>query len=397
MTENASKSAVRLNIGAGDVDVPGFLPIDRDNGKEAYPLAYPDGGVDEIRASHILEHFGFKEAQEVLRDWYRALKPGGRIRIAVPNFSWIAAQYVARGVDTNRLFGYAMGGQTNGNDYHKSAWNETQLRNWLTLTGFTGIREWKSEVQDCASLDVSLNLEGYKPRHMLRRDLPQMIGVMSMPKLAFTENLFNMMQVCVPRKLDIIKNTGAFWGQCMERTMVEALETGAEWVFSCDYDTVATPDVFDRLCYLMAEHPEADAIAPWQIKREGDKPIIWMTTEEGKKRGVIPITEFDQEVIRVHSAHFGLTFFRAEALKRMPHPWFLAQPNANGEWGELRVDEDISFWNKWKDVGNSLYMACHVSIGHIQQVITWPTQDLGAIHQYVTDFQKHGMPMEARR
>ncbi len=51
-----------------------------------YPLAYKDESVDEIYASHVLEHFPYNKTQEVLNDWVRVLKPGGRIRIPVHYF-----------------------------------------------------------------------------------------------------------------------------------------------------------------------------------------------------------------------------------------------------------------------------------------------------------------------
>ena len=72
---------MKLNIGAGTVEIEGFTPVDRRVGLEAYPLTYADGSVCEIRASHILEHFSEAEVPKVLADWVRVLEPGGRIII----------------------------------------------------------------------------------------------------------------------------------------------------------------------------------------------------------------------------------------------------------------------------------------------------------------------------
>ena len=60
---------VRLNLGAGDSHLEGFKPIDRKLGSEVYPLAYNDESVDEIYASHVLEHFPYTKTQDVLDDW----------------------------------------------------------------------------------------------------------------------------------------------------------------------------------------------------------------------------------------------------------------------------------------------------------------------------------------
>ena len=47
----------------------------------------PDNSVDLIYACHLLEHFGRWEMHEVLQEWYRVLKTGGLLRLAVPDFS----------------------------------------------------------------------------------------------------------------------------------------------------------------------------------------------------------------------------------------------------------------------------------------------------------------------
>ena len=155
-------AALRLNIGAGsEVKLPGFTAIDRENGQEAYPLPYADGSVEEIYASHILEHFPAGNTENVIKEWARVLKPGGRIRIAVPDFAVIAKAYIA-GADVP-IGPYVMGGQIDANDFHQSLFDEAGLRWQMEKAGLVGIQRWKSSEIDCASLPVSLNLEGLKP------------------------------------------------------------------------------------------------------------------------------------------------------------------------------------------------------------------------------------------
>src|SRR6185437_6608660 len=84
------EKTVRLDLGAGQVSPYGFIPLGRDHGSEIFPLPYGDETVDEIRASHCLEHFPHGQVAAVLKDWVRALKKGGRLRIAVPDFKKIA-------------------------------------------------------------------------------------------------------------------------------------------------------------------------------------------------------------------------------------------------------------------------------------------------------------------
>lgn len=50
------KSSVRLNLGAGDNPMPGYVNLDIKGGVEIGKLPYENESVDEIRASHVLEH-----------------------------------------------------------------------------------------------------------------------------------------------------------------------------------------------------------------------------------------------------------------------------------------------------------------------------------------------------
>ena len=403
-----SEQPLKLNIGGGTTELEGFVCVDRRNGQEAYPLPYDDESVDEIRASHVLEHFGWRESVEVIKEWARVLKTGGRMRIAVPDFRFIAEQYNHADDNGNSgdhaakmrslLFGYTMGGQTDENDFHKSAWDEGRLGGIMRSEGIHCIRRWESEIEDCAKLEVSLNLEGVKQPEIR---IPKISAIMSTSRLAFTENLFCAMHVFAPRQIELIKHTGAFWGQCLERVMVDCIsrekpEDRPEWILTLDYDTVFTPEQFDRLCYELATHPEADAIAPWQCKREEDTPLCWFIDEDGEHRSEIPLVEFEKDTVKVRDAHFGLTLIKVSALEKMKHPWLWEQPNEDGEWAAGRLDPDIYFWRKWQEAGNSLYLANRVSIGHCQHMATWVDRKTRRpIHQYVTDFQKNGPPKEA--
>lgn len=394
MSENGK---VCLNIGAGGVEVPDHVPIDRKNGSEAYPLtAYADESVDEIRASHVLEHFGTGVILDVVRDWTRTLKPGGRLRLAVPDMDWIANAKHHGLANPDVLMAYQMGGQTDNNDFHFSAFDERRLRMVMNAAGLERIQPWESDVEDCAQLPVSLNLEGYKRRPRESFKIPHTIGVMSTGRVGFTENLFCAANVFHAHNIQLYKHTGAYWGPCMERVMTDAVKDGAEWIVTLDYDTVFAQEMFDELAYLMVEHPEADAIAPWQVKREQDEMLVWMSDGNGEHRQIVPLDEFEADITPVDTAHFGLTFLRVESLKKMPHPWFRGVPGKDDKWEDGRIDEDIYFWNQWQKIGNTLYMANKVSIGHCQQLVSWPDKNFKPVHQYITDFQKYGKPQVAR-
>ena len=386
---------MRLNIGAGEVKLSGFVPVDRRVGKEAYPLEYDDDSVDEIRASHVLEHFASGMVGDVLANWVSKLKPGGVIRIAVPDFEVIAGM-VANSPPSQRglAYAYAFGGQTDANDFHHAAFDPASLKTLMRHCGLRKIKGWQSTLQDCAALPVSLNLEGVKPH---KHKLPAIVAAMSTSRLGFTENMFSATGVFPHRNVELVKQTGAYWSQCLDRVLTQFLDAGHDgYIVVLDYDTVFNGDIFDELCYLMADNPQADAIAPWQVKRESDHALVWMTDDDGKKRDEITYEELDRELMPVDSAHFGLTLLRSRCFKSLRRPWFLEIPDPNGAWGDGRIDPDIYFWNNWRECGNSLFMANHVSIGHCQQLVTWPDWNLKPIHQYLPDYQKSGPPRGAR-
>jgi len=161
---------LKLNIGSGDgITMKGYTNVDAKFGDSAFPLAYSDNSVDEIYASHILEHFPHAQTLDVLKDWVRVLKPGGVLKVAVPDFALIAKSYVANGFHAI-ADGYVYGGQIDENDFHKALFDRAKLSKLMIDAGLEHIRTWESEVKDCASLAVSLNLTGQKqqpsPRHI---------------------------------------------------------------------------------------------------------------------------------------------------------------------------------------------------------------------------------------
>jgi len=92
INKNSKKTDRWLEIGPGSKRIPGFetLNIVWDwhvdyvadaSGK----LPFPDSIFDLVYASHILEHIPWYQVQDVLNEWVRLLKPGGRIEIWVPD------------------------------------------------------------------------------------------------------------------------------------------------------------------------------------------------------------------------------------------------------------------------------------------------------------------------
>lgn len=383
---------LKLDLGAGARSPEGFVPLGNINGTQIFPLpSIPDGSCDVIRASHVLEHFPHGQIAAVLKEWVRCLAPGGELRIAVPDFRKIAEGYLEGRVQNTQ--GYVMGGQTDGADFHQALFDEMQLKRAMAAAGLVLIRPWQSELgNDCAALPVSLNLAGVKP-HM------QAIGVtavMSVPRLGFMDNFFCAFEALPKFNIRIRRFTGAYWSQCIERGIDAALaEDAPDAILTTDYDSVYTAQDVAMLLQLMQVHPEADAIAAVQAGRGFNRSLV--TVEGcGAQQGEfsVPRDTFAADLFKCRTAHFGLTLFRASAFAKLTKPWFHDVPDPQGAWGEGKIDADVDFWNKWAEVGNSLYLANRVAIGHLELSVLWPGEDLRTIHQPVKDYRDNGKPQE---
>lgn len=381
---------VKLNIGSGTaVNIDGFTNVDRAFGLEAWPLNYVDESVDEIRASHILEHFGVHVVPLVLKDWVRTLKPGGRIRLAVPDFAKIIER------TDPRWAAYLMGGQTDENDFHKSVFDSHYLERIMADAGLVDIQPWTSTNTDCASLPVSLNREGCKPslpadaralaeieadtvrlkadrpitfRNVTRTDATlgcpiqektiKITAVMSLGRTGYNDSWGEIQNALRPFGIPIYRTTGAFWGHCMHRGFEGCMAKGIDWILAIDQDSLFKAKHLDELMGTFGSHAEIDALAALQCRRTTDQPLMY---REDRKD-----VEITGQPIKVDAAHFGLTLIRMDALKDIPKPWFASRPDAKGGYGEGRVDDDIWFWQQWKKADKTVCVAPNVRIGHLE-------------------------------
>lgn len=178
---------MKLHLGCGPRYIPGFVHVDAQPGPhvdivgpvERLPMA--DGSVSLIYASHVLEHFGRHEYKAVLQEWFRVLEAGGILRLAVPDFAACAAIYYESGLadGLSGLVGLIVGGQRDGNDFHKMIFDEDFLRGDLLAAGFRQVRRWDWRTTEHAAIDdysqsylphmhkddgrlMSLNLEAVK-------------------------------------------------------------------------------------------------------------------------------------------------------------------------------------------------------------------------------------------
>jgi len=224
--------------------------------------------------------------------------------------------------------------------------------------------------------------------------LHKIVAVKTVPRLGFQDHMDSNFEALGPLGIPLYgtPDPEPYWGRKLETLMMQHIEDGADAILTLDYDTVyKRQDVVD-LIKLMETHPEATAIAPLQAGRGGNLPLLSMKSRTGQMVDRSPRETFLPEVTRIHSAHYALTLFRVADLIKIPHPWFRAQPDRDGQWGSSKVDADIWLWKLMEERNMILYSANRIVVGHLDLVLHWPDTTFGTLFQQVSEYKETGKP-----
>lgn len=181
------KVSKKIHIGCGKrnfgenwmhIDGGDFEHVDSN---DIFLTEYPSKTADLIYASHLIEYLDREEVQILLKEWYIALKDGGILRIAVPDFEAICSLYTSGKFKLSSFLGPLYGKIKMGKDfvYHKTVYDFESLEEILKNIGFKNIRryDWKKTEHSCFDdhsqaylphMDkengklISLNVEGEK-------------------------------------------------------------------------------------------------------------------------------------------------------------------------------------------------------------------------------------------
>ncbi len=135
--------------------------------------ALPDGSCVEIYASHVLEHLGYDgELQATLRGFHRILRPGGRLRVSVPDMEILCKLFLLPNMDFQHRYQVMrtlFGGWTNVHDVHQAGLFFEFLGAMMHGAGFRDIARVGEfgEFQDasslkCGAIPISLNVRALK-------------------------------------------------------------------------------------------------------------------------------------------------------------------------------------------------------------------------------------------
>jgi tRNA (mo5U34)-methyltransferase len=227
------------------------------------------------------------------------------------------------------------------------------------------------------------------------RESLKTMAVMSVPRLGFMDNFFCAFEALMPLQIPIRKEDGAFWGQCLERAMQRTIDARADLLLTIDYDTIFSRYDVEKLIEIMHKYPDISALIPIQSKRGGGRPLLTVKGPSGMVLANVPAAEFQNEVTKIATGHFGLTMIRVKDLLDIGHPWFKPEPDYDGQWGPGKVDDDIYFWKLLEKNGKKVCSANRVTIGHLERVITWPDTHGTAVYQQVDNYRRFGKPEKA--
>ena len=122
-SDNLKQVPKLLNIGCGrryhrawtNIDLESFdEEVDQHDITQGLP--YGENRFDAVYHSHVLEHLDPRDGEQLLSECFRVLRPGGILRVVVPNLEQIAILYLG---------------------YHKKAWEGDEQAainyNWMKL------------------------------------------------------------------------------------------------------------------------------------------------------------------------------------------------------------------------------------------------------------------------
>lgn len=180
---------MKLHLGCGEKHIDGYINIDArelpgvDQVDDVKTLSGQSvNSADVIYASHILEHIQRREYTSVLNRWFEILKPGGILRIAVPDIEKVFEHY-SQYKDLRLVRGLLWGGQTYGFNYHYCGWDFKTLKEDLEATGFKSIKryDWQntehSHIDDFSACHLPHDAEAIKNRDFTDKHILMSLNV----------------------------------------------------------------------------------------------------------------------------------------------------------------------------------------------------------------------------
>lgn len=120
---------------------------------------FADNSVEQIYASHVLEHVGQAAMRYTLNGIHRILMKGGKFMVSVPDLDILCHTFISPVADANmkyHVLNMIYGGQSDAYDFHYMGFNAQFLQGFLQDAGFVDIRR-------VASFGLFADFSEFKP------------------------------------------------------------------------------------------------------------------------------------------------------------------------------------------------------------------------------------------
>ena len=133
---------------------------------------FENNSIEQVYASHVIEHVPQKKVNETLKGVYRILSENGKFYISVPDMDVLCKIFIDSKAPPDvkfHIMRMMFGGQVDEFDFHYFGWNFEFMRDFLTNAGFKRIEKVKSfslfnDTSDYAPYGppISLNVIAHK-------------------------------------------------------------------------------------------------------------------------------------------------------------------------------------------------------------------------------------------
>jgi len=140
---------IKYNIGCGKEIFADYINCDIFNGKgvdvvcpvwELRDKDYKflqDSSIDEIRASHVIEHVSPDLLKKTVDEWYRVLKPEGKVFVYCPNAALIFSDYLDGQIPMIEASRFLFGEHDFSGNVHHVCFDQARLNTLLMMAGFS--------------------------------------------------------------------------------------------------------------------------------------------------------------------------------------------------------------------------------------------------------------------
>lgn len=140
-----------------------FIAVLHDNEFVHHNLAYgiplPDACADYVLASHFLEHLSKRDGERLVAESLRVLRPGGVVRIAIPDLAEAMAAY-SEGRKEEAMNGIFEDWELGDFARHRYMYDYDMLAGLLSRVGFTEVTRCEHAQGRVPDLDVLDNRPG---------------------------------------------------------------------------------------------------------------------------------------------------------------------------------------------------------------------------------------------